>query len=111
LGHPLFNVVGIKSKYWYPVAREFYAVDTPKKHSISSSMKRKGLMQDEEMLTVDQAARFLQVNERTVRGYIASGELPVMPIGKRGYRIAKSDLLAFIEKRKRRLKDGEDQKD
>jgi excisionase family DNA binding protein len=60
-------------------------------------------MQDEEMMTVDQAARFLQVNERTVRGYISSGELPVMTIGKRGYRIAKSDLLDFIEKRKKRL--------
>ncbi len=59
-------------------------------------------MQEEEILTVDQTARFLQVNERTVRGYISSGELPAMVIGKRGYRISKGDLLDFIEKRKKR---------
>jgi excisionase family DNA binding protein len=59
---------------------------------------------DEEVLTVEEIARKLRVNPRTVRNWIASGELPAIDIG-RGYRISKSDYDAFIEKRKRRKMD------
>jgi excisionase family DNA binding protein len=60
-------------------------------------------MQDENMLTIDEIAKQLRVNEKTVRNWITSGELPAFPIGKRGYRISKSDLDVFIDERKKRL--------
>ena len=60
-------------------------------------------MQDEKMLTVEEVAQRMRVNEKTVRTWIASGELPAFPIGKRGYRISESDLHVFVEARKKRL--------
>ena len=56
----------------------------------------------EEVYTVQEVAQNLKVSERTVRNWIESGEQPAFPIGKRGYRISKADLQAFIEDRKRR---------
>jgi excisionase family DNA binding protein len=58
-------------------------------------------MQDR-MYTVQEVAQQLRVSERTVRNWIEQNELPAFSIGKRGYRIAESDLNAFIAKRKRR---------
>jgi len=59
-------------------------------------------MPDEiEMYTVEDVATQLKVHIKTVRHWINTGELPAMDIG-RGYRISKPDLLAFIEKRKKR---------
>jgi excisionase family DNA binding protein len=60
-------------------------------------------MQDEKMLTVEEVAERMRVNEKTVRNWIASGELPAFPIGKRGYRISESDLRIFVDARKKRL--------
>ena len=60
-------------------------------------------MQDK-MFTVQEVAQQLRVSERTVRTWIENEELPAFAIGKRGYRIAESDLLAFIEARKKRGK-------
>lgn len=58
-------------------------------------------MNDErEYFTVEQIAEQMQVHERTVRNWIAHEGLPAFPIGKRGYRISKGDLQAFIERRK-----------
>ncbi len=69
-------------------------------------------MQDDKMLTVEEVAERMRVNEKTVRNWIASGELPAFPIGKRGYRISETDLRSFIETRKqklqRRARDGEE---
>jgi excisionase family DNA binding protein len=65
----------------------------------------------EEVYTVQEIAQNLKVSERTVRNWIESGELPAFPIGKRGYRISKADLQAFIDERKKRnldIKDGRD---
>jgi excisionase family DNA binding protein len=42
----------------------------------------------------------MKVSGRTVSNWIDRDGLPAFPIGKRGYRIAKSDLLAFINARK-----------
>ncbi len=58
----------------------------------------------EKMYTVQEVAQQLRVSERTVRTWIEQDELPAFAIGKRGYRIAESDLLAFIEVRKKRGK-------
>lgn len=56
----------------------------------------------EKMYTVQEVAQQLRVSERTVRNWVERGELRVFRIGKRGYRIPESDLLAFIESRKQR---------
>ena len=60
-------------------------------------------MQDEKMLTVEEIAERMRVNEKTVRNWITSGELPAFPIGKRGYRISESDFRMFVDARKKRL--------
>jgi excisionase family DNA binding protein len=59
------------------------------------------MQDDTEMLTVEEVAKRLKVHIKTVRHWINTGELEAMDIG-RGYRISKSDLQAFIEKRKKR---------
>ncbi len=55
---------------------------------------------DIEMLTVEEVAKIMKVNIKTVRAWVQSGELPRIWIGKREYRIGKADLRAFTEKRK-----------
>jgi len=60
-------------------------------------------MQGEKMLTIEEVAERMRVNEKTVRNWIASGELPAFPIGKRGYRISETDLHNFVETRKQKL--------
>jgi excisionase family DNA binding protein len=60
-------------------------------------------MQGEKMLTVEEVAERMRVNEKTVRNWITSGELAAFPIGKRGYRISETDLHNFVEARKRKL--------
>ncbi len=59
-------------------------------------------MQDDEMLTADDVARIMKVNIRTVRQWVADGELGVIWIGKREYRIARSELNRFIRERQGR---------
>ncbi len=56
----------------------------------------------EKMYTVQEVAQQLRVSERTVRNWIEQGELTAFPIGKRGYRILESDLLAFVDARRKR---------
>jgi excisionase family DNA binding protein len=70
-------------------------------------------MQDDKMLTIEEVAERMRVNEKTVRNWIASGELPAFPIGKRGYRISETDLRKFVEARKQRLQKqaSDDQED
>ncbi len=70
-------------------------------------------MQDDKMLTIEEVAERMRVNEKTVRNWIASGELPAFPIGKRGYRISETDLRNFVEARKQRLQKqaSDDQED
>ena len=60
-------------------------------------------MQADKMLTVEEVAERMRVNEKTVRNWITSGELSAFPIGKRGYRISETDLHNFVEIRKQRL--------
>ncbi len=60
-----------------------------------------------DMMTTAEIAQFMRVNERTVRVWIESRDLEAFPIGKRGYRVSKSDLREFIERRKRSLHNNE----
>ncbi len=52
-----------------------------------------------ELLTVQEVAKHLKVDEKTVRRWITKGDLAAIDLGK-GYRIYRRDLDAFIEKRR-----------
>jgi excisionase family DNA binding protein len=56
-------------------------------------------MRDEELLTVEDAAKKVKVHPETIRGWIRSGELPAVDIGGK-YRIYPEDLNAFLKSRK-----------
>ena len=56
-------------------------------------------MRDEELLTVEDAAKKVKVHPETIRGWIRSGELPAVDIGGK-YRIYPEDLDAFLKRRK-----------
>jgi len=56
-------------------------------------------MSDNELLTVDEVAKEIKVHAETVRAWIRSGELVAVDIGGK-YRITRSDLNAFLDKRK-----------
>ncbi len=61
----------------------------------------------DEVLTVQEVAQQMKVSERTVRNWIEKEGLRAFLIGKRGYRVAKVDLDAWVEARKeQRLGDG-----
>jgi excisionase family DNA binding protein len=42
----------------------------------------------------------MKVSERTVRNWIEKEGLPAFPIGKRGYRVVRTDLDTWVEARK-----------
>lgn len=50
----------------------------------------------EELLTVEQTAKFLSLSVPTIYGLISKKELPVMKRGKRCY-FAKAELVAYIK--------------
>jgi excisionase family DNA binding protein len=52
-----------------------------------------------ELLTVQEVAKRLKVDEKTVRRWIIKGDLAAINLGK-GYRIYQSDLDDFIDKRR-----------
>ncbi len=56
------------------------------------------------MLTVKEVAQELRVSERRVTDWIKRGVLPAIDLGK-DYRIYRSDLDAFIEKRRTKRTD------
>ena len=59
-------------------------------------------MPDDEMLTADEVAKIMKVNIRTVRQWVSTGGLAIIWIGKREYRIARSELNRFIQERQER---------
>jgi excisionase family DNA binding protein len=65
---------------------------------------------DNKLLTTEEVAEELKVHVKTVRDWIASGELEAIDLGQ-GYRIWKSDLLKFLNSRKRRRTDRKKQSD
>ncbi len=68
-------------------------------------------MSDE--LTIIDVARDLEVNEKTVRRWIKSGELRATKDILGRYRIAKADLDSFVRRRRERFNDriGDDDDD
>jgi excisionase family DNA binding protein len=59
-------------------------------------MDRPAAALDREILTVEQAADFLQVHKITVYRYIREGALPAVKLGKL-YRLFSRDVEAFLE--------------
>jgi excisionase family DNA binding protein len=57
-------------------------------------------MLNEELLSIKQVARQVNVDEKTVRRWIKAGELPAIELGGR-YRIKPSELQAFLEKHRK----------
>ncbi len=55
---------------------------------------------DVEMLTIEEVSRLLRVSERTVRRLIEKGELAAIEVSTRSYRIMRSDLNAYIERKR-----------
>ena len=61
----------------------------------------------ERMLTVDQVAERLQVNEYTVRRWLREGQLEGVPFGGRtGWRVKEKDLQAFLDRRREQGETG-----
>ena len=59
-------------------------------------MDRPATTLDREILTVEQAADFLQVHKITVYRYIREGVLPAVKLGKM-YRLLSRDVEAFLQ--------------
>jgi excisionase family DNA binding protein len=59
----------------------------------------------DEVLTVQEVAQIMKVSERTVRNWVEREGLQAIRIGKRGYRIARVDLDAWLQTRKQRLEE------
>ncbi len=53
-----------------------------------------------EWLTIEQAARWLQVSTKTIRRYIEAGSLPAINLGGRAIRIRRQDLDAWLQTRR-----------
>jgi len=66
-------------------------------------------MPGEELLTVEEVAKELRINAKTVRQYIASGELIALVVGK-GYKISREDL-DDLNRRRRTDQRHHDEKD
>jgi excisionase family DNA binding protein len=64
-------------------------------------------MQDEKLLTVEEAAEIMSVHSSTIRRFVKSGELAHVKIGTREYRIKRSELLRFIDQHESRGKEKE----
>jgi excisionase family DNA binding protein len=62
------------------------------------------------LLTVKQAAEWLQISERTLREHVVAQDLPAIPVGQgrvsRRLRFDPADLAAFAERRKAELRGG-----
>jgi len=56
----------------------------------------RGPLVDHEILTVEQAAEYLQVHKMTVYRYIREGMLPAAKLGKM-YRLFRRDVEAFVD--------------
>lgn len=59
-------------------------------------MERPGSVLEHEILTVEQAADYLQVHKMTLYRYIREGLLPAVKLGKM-YRIYRKDVEAFLD--------------
>jgi len=59
------------------------------------------MQQDDEILTAQEVAHIMKVSLKTVRTWVQEGKLATIPIGKKEYRISRSDLNVFIAEQRR----------
>ena len=64
-------------------------------------------MSDEELLTIRDVVKEFDVNEKTVRRWIQSGELNATRDVVGRYRIARADLEDFRQRRMKKYNDGD----
>jgi len=55
--------------------------------------------EDNEIMTIGQVAKYLQISEITTYRLVQDGKIPAFKVG-RGWRIKREDLNEFIEKQK-----------
>jgi excisionase family DNA binding protein len=58
------------------------------------------------LLTAEDVARIMQVSIRTVRRWVATGQIEIVEIGKQDYRITREALNTFIQERQKRRGDA-----
>ena len=68
---------------------------------IKPSRRAKAIL-DDEILTAEEVAKIMKVNIRSVRDWVSTGDLAVIMVGKREYRIKRSELDRFIQNREKR---------
>ena len=52
----------------------------------------------DDILTIDDVAKILKVNKRTVYRWVETGDLKVSRIGRKTYRVFESDVKKFVQK-------------
>ncbi len=57
------------------------------------------MSEDNEIMTIGQVAKYLQISEITTYRLVQDGKIPAFKVG-RGWRIKREDLNEFIEKQK-----------
>jgi excisionase family DNA binding protein len=62
-----------------------------------ASIRVDAMTEREEVLTVDEVAEWLKVNELTVRNWIDRGQLRALRAGQRRVRLRRSDVEAFVD--------------
>jgi len=58
------------------------------------------------LLTAEDVARIMKVSIRTVRRWVATGQIEIVEIGKQDYRITREALNTFIQERQKRRGDA-----
>lgn len=115
LGHPLTNVSGNTRPYVRASAGELYRTSQKpnfsRDHVLATiAQKLPAISEDEELLSVEEVARRLKVNQKWIYKLIQSGELEATNIGGEGrniYRISVADFNRLLPSRKVR-RDGRD---
>ena len=113
LGHPLTNVSGNTRRYIRASAGELYRTSQKPNFSrdetqANTAKKLPTMTEDEELLTVEEVARRLKVNQKRIYKLIQSGELEATNIGGEGrniYRISLADFNRYLQSRKVRRDD------
>jgi excisionase family DNA binding protein len=60
-------------------------------------VERRGLIMPNDLMTVSQTAKYLQLSDKTVRRLIKDGRLPVSKVSDRSLRIRTSDVDAYVQ--------------
>ncbi|HET7638343.1 MAG TPA: helix-turn-helix domain-containing protein [Ktedonobacteraceae bacterium] len=62
---------------------------------------------EDTLLTAEDVARIVKVSIRTVRRWVAAGQIEIVEIGKQDYRITREALKRFIQERQKRRGNAE----